>query len=173
MTKTLIIFAHPYFEHSTTNIELIKVYKDNPNIDFRDLYEDYPDFHIQAFRERKRIDKYDHIIFHYPLIWFGMPPLLKLWIDEVMDLKWQNKDKDNPMAGKKASIIVSAGANEDSFTRHGLYKTLLPELTLGLKLSIETNDMTLENEMYIYQADDLSISEIVPFQNQLIKILKN
>jgi len=87
LEKTLVLFAHPYFEHSTTNIRLLECYQAMENITFRDLYQDYPDFHIQPFRERKRIVEYDRIIFHFPIIWFGLPPLLKLWIDEVFDMR--------------------------------------------------------------------------------------
>lgn len=173
MKKTLVLFAHPYFEHSTTNVELIKAYQNNPNVIFRDLYEDYPDFHIQPFRERKRIVDFDRIIFHYPMIWFGMPPLLKLWLEEVFDMKWLNEGFPNPLAGKECAIVVTVGGNEESYSKNGRYKVSLTDLTLGLKLSIESNDMLLKDELYIYQADDLKIYEIKPFTNQLKKILDN
>lgn len=173
MKKTLVLFAHPYFEHSTTNVELIKAYQDNPNVVFRDLYEDYPDFHIQPFRERKRIVDFDNIIFHYPLIWFGMPPLLKLWIEEVMDMKWLNEGYPNPLAGKECSIVVSLGGTEDAYSKTGRYRASLSDLTLGLKLTIESNDMILKEEIYVHRADDLKIFEITPFIKQLKKILED
>lgn len=44
---------------------------------------------------------YDTIIFHFPMIWFGMPPLLKLWIDEVFDMKWLSGLDTSPVKGKK------------------------------------------------------------------------
>lgn len=173
MKKTLVLFAHPYFEHSTTNVELIKAYQNNPNIVFRDLYEDYPDFHIQPFRERKRIVDFDRIIFHYPMIWFGMPPLLKLWLEEVFDMKWLNEGFPNPLAGKECAIVVTVGGSEESYSTTGRYKVALADLTLGLKLSIESNDMLLKDELYIYQADDLKVYEIKLLTNQLKKILDN
>lgn len=166
-----MLFAHPYFEHSTTNVELIKAYKDNPHIEFRDLYEDYPDFHIQPFRERKRIVNYERIVFHFPLLWFGMPPLLKLWIDEVLDMKWINHQDHNPLSNMEAIIVVSVGGKEESYTDKGLYRTQLSNLTLGLKLCIETNNMILKDELFIYQADDIKIFEIKPFTELLKKML--
>ena len=169
----MVLFAHPYFEHSTTNVELIKAYQNNPNIVFRDLYEDYPDFHIQPFRERKRIVDFDRIIFHYPMIWFGMPPLLKLWLEEVFDMKWLNEGFPNPLAGKECAIVVTVGGSEESYSATGRYKVALADLTLGLKLSIESNDMLLKDELYIYQADDLKVYEIKLLTNQLKKILDN
>jgi putative NADPH-quinone reductase len=88
MKKTLVVFAHPYLEHSNSNAELINFYVRHQHFTLRDIYEEYPNFHIAAFRERKRIKNYDRFIFQFPLIWFGMPPLLKLWIDEVFDRDW-------------------------------------------------------------------------------------
>ena len=67
LKKTLVIFAHPYFEYSTANLELIKMYDGVENLEFKDLYEEYPDFHIATFRERKRIKDFERIVFHFPL----------------------------------------------------------------------------------------------------------
>jgi glutathione-regulated potassium-efflux system ancillary protein KefG len=55
MKKTLVVFAHPYLEHSNSNVELINFYVRHQHYTLRDLYEEYPDFHIAAFRERKRL----------------------------------------------------------------------------------------------------------------------
>ncbi|CAG0902604.1 unnamed protein product, partial [Darwinula stevensoni] len=107
LKNTLIIFAHPYLEHSQSNKELLNFYVRHHHCVFRDLYEEFPDFHIPAFRERKRLKNFDRIIFHFPLIWFGIPPLLKLWIDEVFDLKWQKEDEENPLKNKEAIILIN------------------------------------------------------------------
>ncbi|WP_300669150.1 NAD(P)H-dependent oxidoreductase [Soonwooa sp.] len=171
MKKTLVLFAHPYFEHSTTNVELVKVYEKHSYTVLRDIYEEYPDFHIQPFRERKRMQNFDRVIFHFPLIWFGMPPLLKLWIDEVMDFKWMCQDDDNPFSGKEAIIVVTAGANEESYSEKGMYHTKISDLTLGLKLCIETNNLILKDEIIIYQADDIKMFELESYMKKLNKIL--
>ena len=115
MKKTLVVFAHPHFEYSHANAELIKAYGDFPEVDFKDLYEEYPDFHIASFRERKRIRDYERLVFHFPLIWFTSPPLLKLWIDEVFDLKWLSEDQ-NPLKNKDAVIIVTMGGKEENYS---------------------------------------------------------
>ncbi|WKS94845.1 hypothetical protein [Riemerella columbina] len=50
MKKTLVLFAHPFLEHSVFNAQVIEVYQGVEGLTFRDLYEEYPDFHIAAFR---------------------------------------------------------------------------------------------------------------------------
>ncbi len=167
-----MLFAHPYYEHSTANVQLIDCYRNNPNITFRDLYEDYPDFHIQPFRERKRIVNYERLIFHFPLIWFGMPPLLKLWIDEVFDMKWLSHDSENPLIGKEAVIVVTAGGSEDNYSENGRYHYTMSQLLVALKLSLEINDISLLEELCIYDADDLPQDKIKPYSEILKKILQ-
>lgn len=172
LKKTLVFFAHPYYEHSTTNVQLINCYKNNPQITLRDLYEDYPDFHIHAFRERKRIADYDRLVFHFPLIWFGLPPLLKLWIDEVFDMKWISQNHENPLAGKEAIIIVTAGGSNENYSENGRYKATIQQLLMGLRLSLEVNDIDVKEEFFIYNADNLQGEQLLPLAKELTLILE-
>ena len=172
MKNTLVLFAHPYFEHSTTNVRLLECYDDLDNITFRDLYQDYPDFHIQPFRERKRIVQYDRIIFHFPIIWFGLPPLLKLWIDEVFDMRWISESGINILSGKDALIITSVGGRESNYTQEGKYGTGVEELLSGLKVSLHVNNINLKKIHIIYNADNLNETELNLLSQELAETLK-
>ncbi len=142
------------------------------NVTFRDLYEDYPDFHIQPFRERKRIVEYDRIIFHFPIIWFGLPPLLKLWIDEVFDMRWISEEDQNILSGKDALIIASVGGSESNYTKKGKYKTRVEELLTGLRVSLDINHIELKKIHIIYNADDLDEDQLRVDCEKLTQILK-
>lgn len=172
MKKTLVLFAHPYFEHSTTNVRLLDCYGNLDNVTFRDLYEDYPDFHIQPFRERKRIVEYDRIIFHFPIIWFGLPPLLKLWIDEVFDMRWVSENGINILSGKDALIITSVGGRETNYNSEGKYETTVEELLAGLKVSLKVNDIDLKKIHVIYNADNLTNEQMDILCEELSQTLK-
>ncbi len=168
----MVLFAHPYFEHSTTNVRLLECYDELDNVTFRDLYEDYPDFHIQPFRERKRIVEYDRIIFHFPIIWFGLPPLLKLWIDEVFDMRWVSENGINILSGKDALIITSVGGREVNYTKEGKYETEVEELLSGLKVSLKVNNINLKKIHIIYNADNLNDTELNLLSEELAETLK-
>jgi len=170
--KTLVIFAHPYLEYSTTNAELIKIYKQFEHVELKDLYEEYEDFHISTFRERKRIREYQRLIFHFPLIWFSVPPLLKLWIDEVFDMSWK-AESDHPLRNKDAAIIVTAGASEQNFQPDGIYSTTIEELMKPLVLSLDVNGIEVKNLLAVYDADDLQPAALAPVADQIIKILES
>ncbi|MCG2792931.1 MAG: NAD(P)H-dependent oxidoreductase [Weeksellaceae bacterium] len=172
MKKTLVLFAHPYFEHSTTNVRLLECYENMPNVTFRDLYEDYPDFHIHTFRERKRIVDYERLIFHFPIIWFGLPPLLKLWIDEVFDMRWISEGEFNILSGKDALIIASVGGSEGNYSKEGKYKINAEELFTGLRVALDVNNIELKKTFIVYNADTLEEKQLDVSCEELSEILK-
>lgn len=169
--KTLAIFAHPYFEYSTTNVELIKAYESSEQLIFKDLYEEYPDFHISTFRERKRIREYERLVFHFPLIWFGLPPLLRLWIDEVFDMSWK-AESNHPLMNKDAIIIVTIGAKEENYQKDGLYKTTIEELMKPLSLSLSVTGIEVKEIIAIYDSDDLDENQLKETTERIKKTLK-
>lgn len=171
MKKTLVIFAHPHFEYSHANVELIKAYDVLEEVDFKDLYEEYPDFHIASFRERKRIRNYERLVFHFPLIWFASPPLLKLWIDEVFDIKWLT-ETDHPLVNKDAVIIVTVGGKEENYSEKGLYETLISDLMKFLTLSLKVNNIEVKKILAVHNADDLDKESLAEFSNQIQQILQ-
>lgn len=171
MGKTLVLFAHPYLEYSTFNAQVIEVYRHHPEVSFRDLYEEYPDFHIAAFRERKRIKDYEKIIFHFPMIWLGMPPLLSLWLNEVLDMKWLNKINESPLLGKKALIVVSTGGSEAAFSSEGLYQQSVEDYLMSLKMSLELTGVEIERILPIYTAKQQNQDYIEQIKTEISEFL--
>lgn len=169
--RTLILFAHPFFEHSIFNAKIVRLYRNRENVIFRDLYEFYPDFHIAAYRERKKIQEYDQIIFHFPLIWCGIPPLLSLWLSEVLDMKWLNRNIENPLKGKKSVIIVSSGGSQQSYTPQGMYGHSLQDFTLQLQRSLEVNQIKICEIISIPGARQRNDTEIEQIKQQISKHL--
>lgn len=171
MKKTLVVFAHPYLEHSNSNVELINFYVRHQHYTLRDLYEEYPDFHIAAFRERKRLANYDRFVFQFPLIWFGMPPLLRLWIDEVFDRDWLQPGKVNPLENKEVYILVTTGGKERSFSKDGTYQYSIDELISGLIVSLKVFKADVKHIKIVYEANKLSKKEIILHKKEFTELL--
>ena len=171
MKKTLVLFAHPFFEYSTSNVELVKVYRNQDHLEFKDLYEEFADFHITTFRERKRIREFERLVFHFPLIWFSIPPLLKLWIDEVFDMTW-SPEVNHPLQNKDAVIIVTVGGKEINYTENGLYKTTITELLQSLTLSLNVNNIKVSDFIIVYDADDLEKEELREISQKIQQTLE-
>lgn len=173
LKKTLVLFAHPFLEFSVNNKELTNFYERHQHYTFRDLYEDYPDFHIQAFRERKRIVNYDRYIFHFPLIWFGMPPLLRLWLDEVVDGNWLKDSTLNPFFEKEIYILVTTRSKERSFGKTGKHGYSVEELISGLIVTLKIFNANLKSIYVVYESENLSKKDIVLHKQKFAEILNS
>ena len=124
--------------------------------------------------ERFHLDKYNSIIFHFPLIWFGIPPLLQLWLDEVFDRKWLYELKDkSPLKGKKAYIITSIidkpsdfdDADSTPFDAEPMLKSLIE--------TIKVNQMTLEGILTVDNTKQLSVQELENYYLTVKDIAQN
>lgn len=173
LSKTLVLFAHPYFENSRTSARLIQAYQNLEHVTFRDLYEEYPDFNILTYFERKRLNFHDRVIFHFPLVWFGMPPLLKLWIDEVFDLKWFTDKKDkNPIFGKRADVIVTMDSIYREYTKDELAPADASKYLTTLMRCIKINCMPLGSFITIPDSDDLPENELEEYYLKIKEIVQ-
>ena len=61
MKKILVLFSHPKFEKSRANTALVNHIKDIEGVTLHDLYERYPDFHIDVPAEQELLNAHDVI----------------------------------------------------------------------------------------------------------------
>lgn len=122
--KIIIILAHPNINQSVVNKAWVEaVEKNNPDITVHDIYKSYPDWNIDVVAEQVLLEKYDRIIFQYPLYWYNMPPLLKKWFDEVFAYGWAYGSTGGKLAGKELGLAVSTGGVETAYVED-VYGTL-------------------------------------------------
>jgi NAD(P)H dehydrogenase (quinone) len=84
---------------------------------------------------RAEIDKLlwaDALILQFPLWWYGMPAILKGWVDRVYaygfaygvgehsDTRWGDRYGEGTLAGKRAMLIVTAGGWEEHYSARGV-----------------------------------------------------
>ncbi|WON77637.1 glutathione-regulated potassium-efflux system oxidoreductase KefF [Serratia sp. UGAL515B_01] len=111
----LIIYAHPYPRHSHANQRLLQAVKDIPNVEVRVLYELYPDFNIDIKAEQRALERADMVVLQHPMQWYSLPPLLKLWIDKVLEHGWAYGHKGKALVGKDFLWAVTSGGDEQHF----------------------------------------------------------
>lgn len=111
----LIIYAHPYPRHSHANKRLLDAVSDIPEVEVRSLYELYPDFNINVAAEQQALSQADLIILQHPIQWYSMPPLLKLWIDKVLEHGWAYGHNGKALEGKDFMWAVTTGGNDHHF----------------------------------------------------------
>lgn len=128
MRKILILFAHPRFEHSVVNKSLVDIAKKSASVTFHDLYEEYPDFFIDVEKEKELLLQHDVIIWHHPFYWYSCPPLLKQWIDIVLEYNWAYGKNGNNLKGKYIFNTITTGGAVEAYQKEGKNRFTVNEL---------------------------------------------
>lgn len=133
MKKILILFAHPALERSRINRVLIRGIDELPGVTFHDLYQLYPDFFIDVQREQELLLQHDIIIWQHPLYWYSVPPLLKQWIDLVLEHNWAYGQYGVYLQGKKLVNVITSGGGALSYCDNGKHRYTIQEFLRPLE----------------------------------------
>lgn len=136
--KTLIIVAHPNLNDSVINKKWLEVLKQDPEqYTVHDLYEAYPDGHIDVEKEQALIEAHEHIVFQFPLYWFNATPLLKKWLDDVLTHGWAyGSESGYKLKNRHIALAVSAGIKEADYAAEGRYRYTLEEVLRPFEITI-------------------------------------
>jgi len=115
MNNVLILFAHPRFEKSKTNLALLKGVDRIPGVTLNDLYEQYPDFNIDVEREKDLLLRHEVILWHHPFYMYSAPAMLRQWIDLVLEYGWAHGGTGNALTDKIVFNVLTAGGTRESF----------------------------------------------------------
>lgn len=124
----LILFAHPALQKSRVNIRMIEEVQALEGVTLHDLYQVYPDFHIDVRQEQDLLLEHGILLFQYPLLWYSTPSLLKEWFDLVLEHGWAYGRDGRALWGKKFLSVLTTGAGEASYSRSGEYHFSIREL---------------------------------------------
>lgn len=127
MRKVLVLFAHPKFEHSDANQALIQAIKGLKNVQIRDLYQLYPDFNINIQVEQEVLFEYEVIIWQHPIYWYSCPPLLKQWIDLVLEHGWAYGNGGIFLKNKYIFNAFTSGGSKDVYSASGKNRYTIEE----------------------------------------------
>jgi len=133
--KVLILFAHPAFQKSRINRELVYAVKPISGITFNDLYEQYPEFDINVNREKELLLEHDCIILQHPMFWYSAPSILKEWLDIVLEHGWAYGSKGDALKGKLFFNSVTTGGPRQAFQPEGMHRHTLTELLVPFSLT--------------------------------------
>lgn len=113
--KTMVIVSHPDLSKSRANHALLEALPKHTDIHVRDLYQEYPDWQIDADREKQLLLAYDRIVLQFPFYWYSSPPLLKKWFDDVLTPGWAYGPGGEHLKGKEFIVVTTAGGTDKSF----------------------------------------------------------
>lgn len=114
-TDILVISAHPQMELSRVNRRLHEAAVTARRAQVRDLYALYPDYLIDVAAEQAALATARLVVWLHPIHWYHMPPLMKLWVDEVLAYGWAYGSGGVALQGKDLWLVASTGGPEDSY----------------------------------------------------------
>jgi glutathione-regulated potassium-efflux system ancillary protein KefF len=120
MSDILVLAAHPDLRHSRINQALMQALRQAmlPRVVLRDLYALAPDYVIDVPAERAALSAARLVVWLHPVHWYSMPPLMRLWQDEVLGFGWAYGG-GRALAGKDLWLVASTGGTEDSYRPDG------------------------------------------------------
>jgi len=121
MPEIVVLVAHPQMEQSRINHRLmLAAARAAPKrIEVRDLYALYPDYLIDVATEQALLSQARLVVWQHPIHWYGMPPLMKLWLDEVFSFGWAYGPRGDRLRGKDLWLVASTGGPEESYRPTG------------------------------------------------------
>ena len=119
--EVLVLVAHPELEQSRANRRMLLAARQLETvaaprrIEVRDLYALYPDYLIDVAAEQAALAAAKLVVWQHPIHWYGMPPLLKLWLDEVLAFGWAYGPGGTAVRGKDLWLATTTGGPEASY----------------------------------------------------------
>ncbi|WP_077002118.1 NAD(P)H-dependent oxidoreductase [Variovorax sp. KK3] len=110
-----LLAAHPHWRDSRVNWQLLQAARAVPGVDVNDLYGSYPDYAIDVPAEQARLARADLLVLLHPIQWYSMPPLQKLWLDEVLSYGWAYGGGGTALQGKDCWLVATTGGPEGSY----------------------------------------------------------
>lgn len=114
-----LIYAHPYGRRSRANKALLTALEGLADLDIVDLYEQYPDFQIDAKAEQQRILAADTLIWQHPMHWYHTPALLSLWFEKVLAYGWAYGNDQQALKGKRVLWVSTTGGEQSAYDHRG------------------------------------------------------
>lgn len=117
--KVLVVSGHPDLNQSFANkIILEELQTRLPNAIIVYLDKLYRNYQINVEMEQQRLEDADIIVLQFPLFWYGIPALMKKWMEDVFIHGFSHGSTGNKLSGKKLIISFTSGAPEHLY-QHG------------------------------------------------------
>lgn len=131
MNETIVLSGHPNLEQSYANKTILSRIQTIEGVDIRYLINMYPNYQINAKAEIEALIKAKNIVLQFPFHWYGVPPILKMWIDTITTPLVYGEPK-GALKNKLLIISTTTGGPEESYSPTGYNKYTMKEFLLPL-----------------------------------------
>jgi glutathione-regulated potassium-efflux system ancillary protein KefG len=100
------------------------------------------------------------VVLQHPFFWYSVPPLLKQWIDLVLEHGWAYGSEGNALVGKYVMSAISTGGREASYRRDGHNRYTMRELLAPVEQTFTLCGMRYLPPFYVHGAHGMTIEQI-------------
>jgi len=169
--KIIVLFAHPAMHKSRVNKQLIARISEIEGLTFHNLYEEYPDFHIDVQREQKLLLEHDIIIWHHPFYWYSAPAILKEWIDLVLKHGFAYGRTGTALKDKKVMTVITSGGRREAYTEGGYSSYTINQFLAPFRQTAKLCNMDYYPPFAVHGTHLLVEEEIQTYAEDYKKIL--
>lgn len=161
--KVLVLFAHPALERSRINHGLLTAVQGRAGVTLHDLYEEYPDLHIDVRREQELLLAHDVVVFQHPFFWYSAPAILKEWQDLVLEHNWAYGTEGRALEGKVTFNVITAGGSEAAYQDAGFNRFTIRQLLSPFEATAHLCRMTYLAPFVVHGALRMAAAEVAPY----------
>jgi putative NADPH-quinone reductase len=129
MPSILWIIGHPQFQEAVGAQAIVQNLMEHEQVEFRIIC----DVNWDRGKEQSRWMNADHIVFHFPLFWYGMPGILKTYLDDMLQPGWAFGEGGHALQSKTLSASITTGAALSSYASGGNNDYELSQFMLPLQ----------------------------------------
>jgi glutathione-regulated potassium-efflux system ancillary protein KefG len=170
--KILLLLFHPRFEDSFANKQIVDTAKDFKNVMIKDEYELYPDMQIDVDKEQSDLLAHEIIIWQHPFYWYSCPPLMKQWIDLVLEHGWAYGKGGDKLSGKMILNSITSGGKFTAYQPEGSNRYTYRELLRPFEQTARLCRMIYLPPMIVPGANRITEIDIAGFKVMFTKLLK-
>lgn len=127
MPRILVLFAHPALEKSRVHRRLLAHLPRHADLTLHDLYEAYPSLDVDVPHEQQLLRDHDVILWQHPFYWYSAPPLVKQWLDLVLEHGWAYGSTGRALEGKSWLHAVTVGGGAAAYAADGFNRLSVPQ----------------------------------------------
>jgi putative NADPH-quinone reductase len=151
----LVIVTHPDLAHSRVNRAWMSALQQTPGIVVHDLHGTYPGGGIDVRAEQRRLEHHHRIFLQFPFHWYNCPPLLKEWLDVVLEQGWAYGGGATALKGKQLGIAVSTWSRAGDYRKDGRYARTMEELTSPFEVTALRIGMQYLPGFFLHGVDEV------------------
>ncbi|WP_063772709.1 NAD(P)H-dependent oxidoreductase [Streptomyces sp. CT34] len=169
---TLVVLAHPDLGASRANAALAEAARTTPDVHVHDLYAAYPDRRISVAREQQLLLAHDRVVLQFPFYWYSVPPLLKSWLDGVLEYGFAYGSQGTSLHGKVLQIATTTGGPADAYHPDGYNRFPIRDLLLPFDATAHLTGMRYADPFVVHGTRVLTDEQLADETDRYRRLLR-